>query len=158
DLTPCLPVLLPHLPLRLLPPLHCRHLHLRLALHIQAGLLLHRLHNPQGPPLRLHHLHLHRFPHARLQNDIPYLHSHLHPRDRHSEPSPCSRLAYHDLRSLPRRPRLHHRPLVFGAVVVHDGVNHEVFTRIVVGGFLVGVLVIMNLVVGSERVLLCLQE
>ncbi|CAN1290367.1 hypothetical protein LINPERPRIM_LOCUS20654 [Linum perenne] len=47
---------------------------------------------------------------------------------------------------------------VFGAVVVHDGVNHEVFTRIVVGGFLVGVLVIMNLVVGSERVLLCLQE
>ncbi|CAN1166256.1 hypothetical protein LINPERPRIM_LOCUS34188 [Linum perenne] len=35
---------------------------------------------------------------------------------------------------------------VFGAVVVHGGVNHGVFTRIVVGGFLVGVLVIVNLV------------
>ncbi|CAN0911852.1 hypothetical protein LINGRAPRIM_LOCUS977 [Linum grandiflorum] len=35
---------------------------------------------------------------------------------------------------------------IFGAVVVHGGVNHGVFTRIVVGGFLVGVLVIVNLV------------
>ncbi|XP_021901575.1 uncharacterized protein LOC110817383 [Carica papaya] len=35
---------------------------------------------------------------------------------------------------------------VFGSVVVHGGDNHGVFTRIVVGGFLVGVLVIVNLV------------
>lgn len=35
---------------------------------------------------------------------------------------------------------------VFGTVVVHGGDGHGVFTRIVVGGFLVGVLVIVNLV------------
>ncbi|XP_044494944.1 uncharacterized protein LOC123217925 [Mangifera indica] len=34
----------------------------------------------------------------------------------------------------------------FGAVVVHGGEKHGVFKRIVVGGFLVGVLVIVNLV------------
>lgn len=34
----------------------------------------------------------------------------------------------------------------FGAVVVHGGESYGVFTRIVVGGFLVGVLVIVNLV------------
>ncbi|KAJ0017822.1 hypothetical protein Pint_12137 [Pistacia integerrima] len=36
--------------------------------------------------------------------------------------------------------------IVFGAVVVHGGEKHGVFVRIVVGGFLVGVLVIVNLV------------
>lgn len=35
---------------------------------------------------------------------------------------------------------------LFGAVVVHGGNNYGVFVRIVVGGFLVGVLVIVNLV------------
>ncbi|KAK9267306.1 hypothetical protein L1049_009729 [Liquidambar formosana] len=35
---------------------------------------------------------------------------------------------------------------VFGAVVVHGGENYGVFVRIVIGGFLVGVLVIVNLV------------
>lgn len=35
---------------------------------------------------------------------------------------------------------------IFGAVVVHGGDKYGVFTRIVVGGFLVGVLVIVNLV------------
>lgn len=35
---------------------------------------------------------------------------------------------------------------IFGSVVVHGGENYGVFTRIVVGGFLVGVLVIVNLV------------
>lgn len=35
---------------------------------------------------------------------------------------------------------------IFGAVVVHGGTYYSVFTRIVVGGFLVGVLVIVNLV------------
>lgn len=35
---------------------------------------------------------------------------------------------------------------VFGVVVVHGGDRYGVFTRIVVGGFLVGVLVIVNLV------------
>ncbi|XVF46027.1 hypothetical protein PTKIN_Ptkin02bG0255100 [Pterospermum kingtungense] len=34
----------------------------------------------------------------------------------------------------------------FGTVVVHGGVNYGVFVRIVVGGFLVGILVIVNLV------------
>ncbi|PKI68766.1 hypothetical protein CRG98_010823 [Punica granatum] len=36
--------------------------------------------------------------------------------------------------------------MIFGAVVVHGGENYGVFTRIVVGGILVGVLVIVNLV------------
>lgn len=36
--------------------------------------------------------------------------------------------------------------VVFGAVVVHGGSGYGVFVRIVVGGFLVGVLVIVNLV------------
>lgn len=35
---------------------------------------------------------------------------------------------------------------IFGAIVVHGGEKYGVFTRIVVGGFLVGVLVIVNLV------------
>ncbi|KDP30542.1 hypothetical protein JCGZ_15251 [Jatropha curcas] len=35
---------------------------------------------------------------------------------------------------------------IFGSVVVHGGESYGVFTRIVVGGFLVGVLVIVNLV------------
>ncbi|KAI4332036.1 hypothetical protein L6164_016977 [Bauhinia variegata] len=35
---------------------------------------------------------------------------------------------------------------VFSAVVVHGGYHYGVFTRIVVGGFLVGVLVIVNLI------------
>ncbi|XP_010536691.1 PREDICTED: uncharacterized protein LOC104811630 [Tarenaya hassleriana] len=35
---------------------------------------------------------------------------------------------------------------VFGAVVVHGGEDYGLFTRIVIGGFLVGVLVIVNLV------------
>ena len=35
---------------------------------------------------------------------------------------------------------------IFGSVVVHGGDNYGVFSRIVVGGFLVGVLVIVNLV------------
>ncbi|XP_052201888.1 uncharacterized protein LOC127807810 [Diospyros lotus] len=35
---------------------------------------------------------------------------------------------------------------IFGAVVVHGGDNYGLFTRIVVGGFLVGTLVIVNLV------------
>lgn len=35
---------------------------------------------------------------------------------------------------------------VFGAIVVHGGYKYGVFFRIVVGGFLVGVLVIVNLV------------
>ncbi|EEF38740.1 uncharacterized protein LOC8289501 [Ricinus communis] len=35
---------------------------------------------------------------------------------------------------------------IFGSVVVHGGDSYGVFTRIVVGGFLVGVLVIINLV------------
>ncbi|WCJ25428.1 hypothetical protein M5689_007312 [Euphorbia peplus] len=46
---------------------------------------------------------------------------------------------------------------IFDSVVVHGGDEYGVFTRIVVGGFLVGVLVIVNLV-GSECVLLCCQE
>ena len=36
--------------------------------------------------------------------------------------------------------------VVFGAVVVHGGETYGVFSRIVVGGFLVGVLVIVNLI------------
>ncbi|KAL3570230.1 hypothetical protein D5086_027479 [Populus alba] len=36
--------------------------------------------------------------------------------------------------------------VIFSTVVVHGGDNHGVFTRIIVGGFLVGVLVIVNLV------------
>ncbi|KAF9668220.1 hypothetical protein SADUNF_Sadunf15G0106500 [Salix dunnii] len=36
--------------------------------------------------------------------------------------------------------------VIFSIVVVHGGDNHGVFTRIIVGGFLVGVLVIVNLV------------
>lgn len=35
---------------------------------------------------------------------------------------------------------------IFGSVVVHGGETYGIFTRIVVGGFLVGVLVIVNLV------------
>ncbi|KAL6992092.1 hypothetical protein U1Q18_010202 [Sarracenia purpurea var. burkii] len=35
---------------------------------------------------------------------------------------------------------------IFGAVVVHGGEGHGVLTRILIGGFLVGVLVIVNLV------------
>ena len=35
---------------------------------------------------------------------------------------------------------------IFGTVVVHGGESYGVFGRIVVGGFLVGVLVIVNLV------------
>lgn len=36
--------------------------------------------------------------------------------------------------------------VIFGSVVVHGGEKYGVFTRIVVGGFLVGILVIVNLV------------
>ncbi|CAN0911856.1 hypothetical protein LINGRAPRIM_LOCUS977 [Linum grandiflorum] len=116
DSTPRLPVLLPHLPLRLLLTLHRRRrLHRRLALHFQARLLLlHLFRHPQGPQTTLHHLRLRRPPHARLQHCLPHLPRHLHSRHRHSEPSTCDLLPHRHLRLVSRRPRLHHCLMAHG--------------------------------------------